>query len=116
MLAFIQAKWRRFLLNKTFVSIIGESNIEEYLGFPKHKKEQVVYRLSILQDHPIGSQCLKNNECPCQCTTSEVVISDPTCDQGCFPEMLEKGDWEDFKRINGITVDLVNQKVIKYAN
>lgn len=116
MFSYIQAKWRKFLLNKTFRDIIGESNIEEYLGLPKHKKEQIIYRMYILQNHPIGSNCLKKNECPCQCTTSEVILSDGACDKLCFPDMLNHDDWEYFKRINGVTVDLINQKVIMYVN
>lgn len=113
--AFLQAKWRKFWLRNTFIDTLTENYINEYIGFPKYKQEQVIWRLHLLESHPQGKQCLQSGQCPCQCTTSEVVLSDPSCDKGCFPEMLKKEDWNLFKKTNKFEIDLTRQKVLLYV-
>lgn len=112
--AFLQAKWRKIISNKALESFLG-SDFKEYIGLPKYKQEQIIWRLWKLHFHSQGRECLKTNECPCSCKTSEVVLSDPPCDKECFPEMMSKDDWEFFKTKNRFQVDIKNQKIITYV-
>ena len=101
-------------MSKYFVDSLGVVGLDNYWLLPKHKQEQIVYRYSILVNHPVGSLCLKNNMCPCECTTSEVLLSDPACDKKCFPDMLGELEWNTFKEQNRMAVDLHRNKIIKY--
>lgn len=112
--SFIQAKLRRAVLSSDFINILERNNIDTYIFLPKHKREQIIWRISMLQTHPQGKQCLINNECPCKCTTSEVILADSACDKLCFPEMLNVNDWEKYKLQNKFHVLLDQQKVVKY--
>jgi hypothetical protein len=113
--SFLQAKWRRLISSPFLEKYLGP-DLKEYLGFPKHKREQVIFRLCSLENHPQGMICLEKNQCPCNCTTSEVVIADAPCHKNCFDKMMSKEDWDNYKRVNGIYIDLFRKKVIKYVN
>jgi len=114
--SFLQSKWRRIFMNTSFINIIEKHNISEFLSFPLYKQEQTVYRAYILETHAQGSLCVKNNICPCECTTSDVIISDEACHMNCFPKMLSEIEWEMFKKQNKFYVDLLTQKIIKYVD
>lgn len=111
--SFLQAKWRK-LLNKMDPYVIIDS--KEYFGFPLHKQEQVVWRSNVLITHPQAKQCLKNNQCPCECTTSDVIMADEACMNECFPDMMEAAQWEEFKQKEGITIDVEHFNIIKNDN
>lgn len=113
--AYIQAKFRKVVLSKEFQAILKKHNIDDYLLLPTYKKEQIVWRISILENHEQGALCLRNDECPCFCKTSEVILADAPCDQHCFPEMMNNNEWSLYKYRNGIQIDLLRQKVIKYV-
>jgi len=68
----------------------------------------------MLKAHPIGKNCLATNQCPCLCPTDEVIMSDDSCDQKCFPPMMNKEDWGLFKAANRIFVDIHRNQVIHY--
>lgn len=97
---FLQAKWRKLfqggacLLDDTTPLDEDISTIENY------KKEQIKWRYHMLQTHPQGKQCLAKGECPCECTTLEVLLADDTCDQGCYPKMMNEKQWKEFKKTN----------------
>ena len=113
--AFLQAKFRKVVLSKEFQAILKKHNIDDYLLLPTHKKEQIIWRVSILENHQQGALCLRNDECPCFCKTSEVLLADPACDQKCFPDMMDENQWSIFKYKNSIQIDSIRQKVIKYV-
>lgn len=112
--SYIQAKYRKFLLSNGFKSLLDKTGLNYFLGLDRHKQEQIVWRYNYLKTHKQGAICLQNNECPCKCTTSDVILSDSSCDQNCYPEMMSSLDWATFKVKNGIFIDLHRNKVIKY--
>lgn len=114
--AFIQAKYRKALMNDNFVLFMKSIGLTRYEGLPRYKQEQIVWRYNMLLTHSQGKQCLQNNECPCKCTTSEVIISDPSCDQKCFPDMMNSLEWATFKINNKIYIDIHRNKVLKYKH
>lgn len=114
--SFIQAKFRRLFLTTEFKKAIDKLGVNDYLFFPLHKQEQVVFRFVNLRYHSQGKLCLASNMCPCECTTSEVILSDDSCDQGCFGPMMDKHSWEVFKTKKGIYIDLYRQRVVRYDN
>jgi len=113
MFYFLQSKVRKLQMSKSFINIIGKLNLDDYLALPLYKQEQIVFRMNLLQTHPQGKQCLAKNECPCECTTSDVIISDGACDKYCFGDMLGEAEWNDFKHANNFSV--INNKIIKYV-
>lgn len=108
--SFIQAKYRKFLY------IFDSIEVQEFLGLPIYKQEQIIKRIEDLQKHSQGRICLKKGECPCECKTSEVLLSDSACDQSCFTDMLEERDWEEYKCRNNFYIDIKNKKVIYVTN
>lgn len=73
----------------------------EIIGLDKHLQEQVLYRLSKCKD-----TCLKTNECQvCGCPPKQKVFVKESCNEGeIFPDLMNKEDWEEFKKENNITI------------
>ena len=105
--SFLQAKLRRFLLKSS-----KSEQINDLLGLPIYKREQIVWRKYILQYDNQGRECLNKNECPCGCVTSEVLLADSSCDKHCFPEMMNYYEWDMYKKKNKFKVNLETEKVI----
>lgn len=72
------------------------------VGLPKHTQEQILYRLSICAD-----DCVPNGKCvKCGCTTHTKVFVNKSCNDGeRFPDLMNKKDWEEFKKENNINQD-----------
>jgi len=77
--AFIQGK-TRMLVNK-----YGN----EFFSLEPHIKEQIVWRES-----QANSFCLNNNECKCGCPLPDLFFADKTCEDGCYPVMMNSEEWE----------------------
>jgi hypothetical protein len=69
--------------------------------YPKHKQEQILYRISLCSD------CVSNEGCKyCGCAPNKKVYDDKSCNDGeRFPDMLNEVEWDKFKIDNKITVD-----------
>lgn len=91
---FIQG-WSRFL-------------IHSYLpdGLPKYQEEIILYRLSIM-----SPDCLKAGQCPCTCTYPEKQFEDRQCENKCYPAMMSKAEWLDYKKTNNITLEQIHQNL-----
>lgn len=112
--SFIQAKYRKFFMSKEFTNLVSTIGLSNYISFPKHKQEQIIWRYNYLLNHKQGKLCLEKDECPCNCKTSEVILSDSACDKHCFPDMMNSMDWAQFKVKQGIYIDLHRNKTLKY--
>jgi len=88
---FIQG-WSRYLLIK-----LGCAN--------SYIVEQFLYRLSIMDE-----SCLSAKMCPCLCTVPQKQIEDRACENYCYPDMLKKKDWEEYKKQKGIDLKTVAVK------
>jgi hypothetical protein len=69
--------------------------------YPKHKQEQILYRISLCSD------CVSNEGCKyCGCAPNKKVYDNKSCNDGeRFPDMLNEVEWNKFKIDNKITVD-----------
>lgn len=86
---FIQGNRRKALMNTWFQWCL-----------PKHIIEQYKYRLENAK-----SQCLKNGECiACGCKMPAVLLADKGCKRGCYLRMMNKQDWNNYKKIKKIKI------------
>jgi len=71
---------------------------------PDHKKEQIIYRLDK------AKACVDNGHCLyCGCKTPERMYSDIGCEdpvRKCYPKMMNKDEWEQYKLDNQIEVKI----------
>jgi hypothetical protein len=86
--AVIQSWWRRK---------------KELAGFelPKHTYEQIIWRrIEVIKKSP---KCWESGDCiQCGCEMIGKTIEDRGCEYGCYPHLMNKQNWEVFKRINEI--------------
>lgn len=69
----------------------------EFIALEEHIKEQVLYRESVA-----NKECLQKKVCKCNCEIPGLFYADKTCEDGCYPEMMNKNDWEEFKRTKNV--------------
>lgn len=87
--AFIQGNYRKF------VHDLG-------LRLPPHVEEQVQGRYRVVMK--VSPECLTPDEegkvscVKCGCKTEEKLFSDAACEKGCFPTMMNKEDWNQYKK------------------
>jgi len=60
----------------------------------KHIFEQIAYRISVM-----NKECYMKGSCiKCGCNTTELQMANKRCDGICYPTMMNKKDWEQFKQ------------------
>lgn len=70
-----------------------------------HIKEQAVWRLTEINKK--SPECTKQGSCiSCGCDLSGKVWEDRACDENCYPIMMTEKEWETFKKINNIKVEI----------
>ena len=70
--------------------------LEDMDFLPNHIKEQAEWRLEQVKEKSID--CYLNDECiHCHCQVSAKVFEDRKCEHGCYPEMMSKSEWQEFK-------------------
>ena len=66
----------------------------------KHIRDQIDYRIRVMD-----KECYNNGSCKiCGCQTTAMQMADKTCGKPCYPEMMNKKDWEKYKKgrvVNG---------------
>lgn len=84
----------------------------------KHIKEQINYRIDAME-----IKCYLNGSCiMCGCKTLHLQMANKACDKPCYPSMLSKKKWKEFK-IKGTYIEkdymwyIVNKqfKKVKYV-
>ena len=86
---------------KSFIRGHYNMYLDKLGAYPKHKQEQILYRLSLCED------CVDNKGCKhCGCPPHKKVYDDKSCNGGeRFPDMLSEIEWNKFKINNKITID-----------
>ena len=64
---------------------------------PIFLKEQIWFRLS-----KANPECLKNTECPCTCPVIGRASAEDSCENNCYPLMMDEETWEVYKIINPV--------------
>ena len=63
-----------------------------------HIFEQIVYRISVMDP-----ECYEEGYCKmCGCNTTALQMANKQCNKPCYPKMMGKKDWENFKKENKI--------------
>jgi len=70
-------------------------------------EEQFLYRISVM-----NPSCISNGMCPCQCEVPAKQIEDRACELNCYPAMMNKEDWEEFKRVNNLSIPKIREIAI----
>jgi hypothetical protein len=73
---------------------------------PKHIKEQVIWRSQICSD------CMDAGQCKyCGCDVPGKLYVSKSCNDGDrFPDIMDKGDWLEYKQLNNIEINLDEKK------
>jgi hypothetical protein len=82
---FLQGNVRKFLESYPGV-------IDDYIY------EQIQWRLGIMDIN-----CLQNKQCPCNCEVPAKQYENRPCENNCYPPMMNKEEWEQFKTLTNIT-------------
>ena len=83
-----------------------EGNTKYLLGvfdlYPKHKQEQVTWRLMVCKE-----DCVKNKECEyCGCPPEKKAFVTESCNKGDrFPDMMDAEAWKEYKVQHNIELD-----------
>lgn len=65
-----------------------------------HEEEQYAYR--IVKAQP---ECLQNKECPCYCPVPLKFWEEVECEEGCYPEFMDKETWNQYKIDNMVPME-----------
>lgn len=90
---FIQGHTRKIL--EDFPGVIGD-----------HVYEQVQWRLGIMNE-----DCIKNKMCPCTCQVPAKQYENRPCENNCYPPMMNKEEWEEFKTLAKITKETIEYNI-----
>jgi hypothetical protein len=82
---------------------------EELNYLPKHVREQIRYRLNMMNE-----TCILKGECPCQCLVPYKQFENRSCEKNCYPELMEEKQWADYKTKNNITNELITEGFKRY--
>ena len=98
-------KWKifaRYLTLKILKTQYDEFKVPEY-------REQIVYRMNKCPECVIAGKCV---ECSCK---SPALFYDKTnwCEIERWDEMVRPELWEDYKKVNGITINPYNLKELE---
>lgn len=86
-------------LKNMFAFIEGNLKMtwDRMIGLPEHEKEQIAFRARVCED------CVALGECKaCGCPTPDKFFSTEPCDGNTYPRMMNKEDWEKYKKENFI--------------
>lgn len=64
-----------------------------YYLMRKHIREQIDWRMIVMR-----KECFNTGSCEeCGCEVPALQMANKTCDGMCYPEMMDKKTWEEFK-------------------
>lgn len=90
-IAYLQGHWRNWFYDNRYLDL-------SWL-IRTHIKEQIDYRIKIMD--PL---CYNTGSCRiCGCETPALQMANKACDKPCYPKMMGRKDWEDFKKKNNLT-------------
>ena len=75
-----------------------------------HLAEQWMWRLT--KSNPV---CMNHGECFCGCPIPDLQLADKTCENSCYPEMMDKEAWESYKKEHNITLETIGADFLKVA-
>jgi hypothetical protein len=84
----------------SFIQGTSRAYYDKLIGLPGHLQEQVTWRLSQCDD------CIADGACQvCACPPLKKAFATKTCNVHRFPDLMEKQEWEQYKRVRGIAIN-----------
>lgn len=80
--------------------------LDKFDKLDSHIKEQVIYRESIADP-----ECKAIGECKCGCPIPDLFYADKTCEDSCYPVLMNKSEWNKYKQDNNIDIQLESDHV-----
>ena len=59
-----------------------------------HIVEQFEWRLT-----KMNKQCWETGQCVCECKVPNLQMADKSCDENCYPKMMNENEWMEFKAL-----------------
>ena len=79
--------------------------VEDLPGIiPDYIYEQIQWRLTIMDEN-----CLRDKQCPCTCSVPAKQYEDRPCENSCYPPMMNKDQWEEFKALLHFTEESIEK-------
>jgi hypothetical protein len=87
---------------------LAEEYGPDFIKMKQHIREQVMFRKDIA-----NPDCISNKECTeCGCGIPELFYADKQCGGKCYPYMMSKEDWEEYKKkLSNYTIENKIEKV-----
>lgn len=83
---------------KNFLQAYSRKYYDMLIGLPEHQQEQINYRYSLCEN-----TCGVEKECAvCGCNFPDKLFQIKTCNKDRFPDIMNKVEWEKFKKNNEI--------------
>jgi len=91
------------ILNYAEAEVRYWKSTSKFLGNPPHIDEQSIWRLSQIKEH--SPECMQHTYCVfCGCDVKEKSFETKGCEEGCYPELMDKETWEKFKQKHNIQI------------
>lgn len=74
------------------VRLIQDKYGEGFMDLSTHVKEQVIMREALAKP-----ACVIKKECDCGCAIPDLFYADKTCEDACYPVLLNRDEWNKFK-------------------
>jgi len=88
--AYLQGYWRYHFYYSTYFKWM----------IRQHIFEQIQYRIS-----KMDIKCFEDGSCKmCGCDTTALQMADKACDKPCYPKMMNRRNWNGFKKVMNIEV------------
>lgn len=86
-----------------FIAYLRKQVLQQYI------KDQIAWRIDNM-----NRECYYNGECiKCSCQTTHLQMCDKPCEGACYPQMLNRDEWERFKN-NSVTSHYKDGEMIGY--
>lgn len=65
-----------------------------------HIKEQIIFRIKVM-----NPECYNQGNCiHCGCHTTSLQMANKVCEGNCYPELMSKTDWNNYKLENNVEI------------
>jgi hypothetical protein len=104
---YITAKWRQlgeFILTKvdSFTTVRMKKVLEGIFYYAEYEREQILWRSRVAKKCTALGYCI---DCGCNTKGYDKYRGSGACEkEGCYPAMMNKTEWEKFKKDNSITI------------
>ena len=89
---------------KSFIQGNTRYLIEEFGGdfiqLEQHIQEQIIYRKSLA-----NKECIELGVCKCNCAIPELFYADKQCEDKCYPLMMNKLIWNNYKQNMNLKIE-----------